>query len=175
MPSFGAEESCVQYPLIGYVTEPEIGWTFISKETALERRGGQEGSFFYDLLGDKLLALNRGILDKERVARIMQRMQNVRPSIEGNAVILSFLRGEQTIYHPTQNRELNFDVIDFKNLDNNDFEVTCEWSYSNGKHTNRADIVFLINGVPVIVVETKAAHKLDGVAEGMDQIRRYHR
>lgn len=174
MPSFGAEESCVQYPLIGYVTEPEIGWTFVSKEAAVERRGGQEGSFFYDLLGDKLLALNRGILDKERVAQVMQRMQNVRPSIEGNAAILSFLRGEQTIYHPTQNRELNFDVIDFENMHNNDFDVTCEWTYTNGRYTNRVDIVFLINGVPVIVVETKAAHKLDGVAEGMDQIRRYH-
>ncbi|MEI6208603.1 MAG: hypothetical protein WCP20_17645 [Desulfuromonadales bacterium] len=69
MPSFGAEESCVQYPLICYVTESEIGWTFISKEAALERRGRQEGSFFYDLLGDKLLALNRGILDKDTTVR----------------------------------------------------------------------------------------------------------
>ena len=57
-------------------------------------------------------------------AQLRQRMQNVRPSIEGNAAIFSFLRGEQTIYHPTQNRELNFDVIDFENLDNNDFDVT---------------------------------------------------
>jgi len=47
MPSFGAEESCVQDPLIGYVNELEICWTFISKETALERSGGQEGSFFH--------------------------------------------------------------------------------------------------------------------------------
>ena len=80
-------------------------------------------------------------------AQLRQRMQNVRPSIEGNAAIFSFLRGEQTIYHPTQNRELNFDVIDFENLDNNDFDVTCEWTYTNGRYTNRVDIVFLINGI----------------------------
>ncbi|MDO9067480.1 MAG: HsdR family type I site-specific deoxyribonuclease [Deltaproteobacteria bacterium] len=175
MPSFGAEDSCVQNPLIGYVAEPEIGWTCVSREESEERRGGLVQSFFFDTLGDKLLALNHDILDKELAAQVMQRMQNVRPTIEGNATILSFLRGEQSIYHPIHKRELNFRVIDFDNLDNNDFDVTGEWSYSNGKFTNRADIVFLINGVPIIVVETKAAHKLDGVAEGMEQIRRYHR
>ena len=175
MPSFGAEDSCVQNPLIGYVTEPEIGWTYVSREESEERRGGLVHSFYFDTLGDKLLSLNRDILDKELAAQVMQRMQNVRPSIEGNATILSFLRGEQSIYHPTHKRELNFRVIDFDNIDNNDFSVTDEWSYTNGTYTNRADIVFLVNGVPVIVVETKAAHKLDGVAEGMEQIRRYHR
>jgi len=37
------------------------------------------------------------------------------------------------------------------------------------------DIVFLINGVPVFIIETKAAYKIDGIAEALDQIRRYHR
>ena len=40
--------------------------------------------------------------------------------------------------------------------------------------TNRADAVFLINGLPVAVVETKSAEKKDGLAEGVSQIRRYH-
>ena len=41
-------------------------------------------------------------------------------------------------------------------------------------HSNRADVVFLINGIPVAVVETKSANKRDGLAEGVEQIRRYH-
>ena len=41
-------------------------------------------------------------------------------------------------------------------------------------HRNRADVVFLINGIPVAVVETKSANKQDGLAEGVEQIRRYH-
>ena len=32
----------------------------------------------------------------------------------------------------------------------------------------------MINGVPVFLVETKAAHKLEGIAEALDQVRRYH-
>ena len=42
-------------------------------------------------------------------------------------------------------------------------------------HSNRADVVFLINGIPIAVVETKSANKRDGLAEGVEQIRRYHR
>ena len=41
-------------------------------------------------------------------------------------------------------------------------------------HSNRADVVFLINGIPVAIVETKSANKRDGLAEGVEQIRRYH-
>ena len=40
--------------------------------------------------------------------------------------------------------------------------------------SNRADVVFLINGIPVAVVETKNAGKPDGLALGVEQIRRYH-
>ena len=35
--------------------------------------------------------------------------------------------------------------------------------------------MFLINGIPVAVVETKNAGKPDGLTLGVEQIRRYHR
>jgi len=35
-------------------------------------------------------------------------------------------------------------------------------------------VVFLINGFPVFIVEAKSANKIDGIAEALDQIRRYH-
>src|SRR4030067_931732 len=57
----------------------------------------------------------------------------------------------------------------------NPYHVTDEFSFTNGVHTIRADIVFLINGIPVILIETKAATRLDGISEGLDQVRRYHR
>ena len=35
-------------------------------------------------------------------------------------------------------------------------------------------MVFLINGIPVLVIECKNATKDEGIALGVDQIRRYH-
>ena len=36
-------------------------------------------------------------------------------------------------------------------------------------------MVFLINGIPVLVIECKNANKDEAIALGVDQIRRYHR
>ena len=70
------------------------------------------------------------------------------------------------------NRERN--VTDFDNPDNNLFHVTDEWEQQGTVHRNRADVIFLINGIPIAIVETKSAHKRDGLALGVEQIHRYH-
>ena len=72
-------------------------------------------------------------------------------------------------------RERNVTFIDTQNIDRNTFHVTDEFVFSNGMKTIRPDIVFLINGIPVLVVETKAAHKIEGMSEALEQIKRYHR
>ena len=41
----------------------------------------------------------------------------------------------------------------------NRYQVTDEFSYTNGLHTNRYDVVFLISGIPLFFVETKAVAK----------------
>lgn len=35
-------------------------------------------------------------------------------------------------------------------------------------------MVFLINAIPLLFVETKAAHKLEAIAEALEQVKRYH-
>lgn len=75
----------------------------------------------------------------------------------------------------TEKRECNLRLIDFNNPGQNVFHVTAEFSFNNGVHTIRPDIVFLINGIPILLIEAKAATRLDGIAEGLDQVRRYHR
>jgi type I restriction enzyme R subunit len=53
--------------------------------------------------------------------------------------------------------------------------VTDEWVQRGAVYRNRADVVFLINGLPVAVAETKKAAKPDGLEEGVQQLRRYHK
>ena len=57
----------------------------------------------------------------------------------------------------------------------NIFQVTDEWRYNSGMEKNRADIMFLINGISVAIVETKRARIIDGIEKGLIQIREYHR
>lgn len=42
------------------------------------------------------------------------------------------------------------------------FQVTDQWKHKGAAFTNRTDAVFLINGIPVAIVETKSAEKREG-------------
>lgn len=170
-----SEQSAVQNPLIKYVSEKEIGWDYVNRNKAVELRRGETGLFFYDLLKEQLVKLNPGIVDEAKADSIIKDLENVRSSIEGNSDVLRYLKGDKSVYHDREKREVNIKLIDFENITNNRFHVTDEWQYTNGTYTNRGDVILLINGIPVIIVETKGAHKKEGIAEGVDQIRRYHR
>jgi len=172
MPKKPSESAAVQNPLVKYAGQ--VGWDYVSRDEATVLRKGETGLLFYGLLREKLLELNPGILDEGNVHEVIKKLENVKPSIEGNHEVLQFLRGEKTIYVEGNKQDRHFRLIDFEHLENNQFHVTDEWQYTNGKHTNRGDVMFLINGVPIIIVETKSAQKEEGIAEGVDQIRRYH-
>ena len=154
-----SEKSAVQNPLIKYVSEKEIGWDYVNRDKAAELRRGETGFFFYDLLKEQLVKLNPGIVDEAKAESIIKELENVRSTIEGNSEALRYLKGDKSVYHERERREINIKLIDFENITNNRFHVTEEWQYTNGTYTNRGDVVLLINGIPVIIVETKGAHK----------------
>ena len=167
-----SERAAVQNPMIKYADA--IGWKSISRSEAMQMRRGETGRYFADVLKAQLMNLNRGILDQSCCEDAMRQLNLLRPTLEGNEDALSWLRGERSIFVPDENRYRNVTLIDYDTPDNNLFHVTDEWTQKGAVHRNRADIVFLINGIPVVVVETKSANKRDGLAEGVEQIRRYH-
>lgn len=171
-PSLGSERATVQNPLVSYATA--IGWTHLSPEDALTLRRGSGGLLLRENLRIKLVELNPGVVTVENVDAIIDRIEGVRTSIEGNAEVLSWLRGERTIHVEAEKRSRNVVVIDFDHPANNAFHVTDEWELTNGQFTNRVDVLFLINGIPVAVVETKSATKANGMEIAIKQIRRYH-
>ncbi len=167
-----SERSAVQDPMLEYADE--IGWKSVSRLEATQERGDNTGLYFNDVLKAQLMKLNRGILDESRCQEIMRQLTLLNPMPEGNQDALSWLRGERSIFVPDENRERNVTLIDYYTPNNNQFHVTDEWTQKGAVHRNRADVVFLINGIPVAVVETKSTNKRDGLEEGVDQIRRYH-
>ena len=168
-----SERAAVQDPMLKYANE--IGWQSVSRSEAMGLRHGDTGLYFIDLLKVQLMKLNRGILDQSRCEEIMRQLTLLRPTLEGNQDALSWMRGERSIFVPDENRERNVTLIDYDNPENNLFHVTDEWTQKGVVHRNRADVLFLINGIPVAVVETKSANRRDGLEEGVEQIRRYHR
>ncbi len=153
----------------------EIGWRSISSSEAMQMRGGDTASLYFpDVLKSQLLKLNKGIVDDSNCAEVMRQLGLLNATLEGNQDALSWMRGEKSTFVVSENRNRNVTLIDFEKPDNNLFHVTDEWEQQNTAHRSRADVVFLINGIPVAVVEAKNANKSDGLELGVQQIRRYH-
>ncbi|MFW6118907.1 MAG: type I restriction endonuclease subunit R [Planctomycetota bacterium] len=189
MSDLGGERQAVQDRLIGYACEESaeyetgngrrllfrLGWEYVSPEEALRLRGGETGLVFRELFTEQMQKLNPGFMDHLLAEDLIRRLERVPPTIEGNLRAWEHLKGLRTVFVPNEKRERNVRFIGADDIDRNTFHVTDEFSFSNGTHTNRADVVFLINGVPVFLVETKASHKRDGIAGALDQLRRYGR
>src|SRR6516225_9211773 len=118
----------------------EIGWDYLEPEQALVLRGGEAGLYFKDVLETQLLRLNPGVVDASRLPDILRRLNLLKPTLEGNREALSWLRGEQSVFVPEENRERNVRLIDFEHLDLNIFQVTDEWVQQGTVFRNRADV-----------------------------------
>jgi len=176
------EHKTVQSRILQYAQE--IGWTFVDRAEAERRRGFNNDSnniqercrtaslYFEDLLYAKVKGFNPYYSDTK--GSLIRLFNGLKTDIYGNRDFLKYLRNEGTYYYKAENRDLNLILIDYENPKNNVFEVTEEFYWFNGHYGNREDIVFLINGIPVLVIECKNADKEEAIALGIDQIRRYH-
>jgi len=171
--TLGGERASVQNTMLRYAEE--VGWQWVKKDDALLLRGNETSYIFRDIFAKQLKKLNPDFMDDLLINDIIKRFQLVPPNIQGNLIIWEHLKGLGTVSVQSERRERNVKLLDLENIDNNIFQVTDEFSFTNGTKTIRPDIVFLINGLPVIFVETKSAKKMEGIAEALDQVRRYHR
>ena len=172
------EHKTVQARILKYAQD--VGWTFVPRPEADARRGKLEDTqkappslFFDELLNTKVRELNPIYSDPE--GALLGSFKLLHTDIYGNREFVDYLRNRGKFFDQEENRERDLILIDYDDPANNVFEVTEEWAFHNGRHGTREDVVFLINGIPVLVIECKNATKDEAIALGIDQIRRYHR
>jgi type I restriction enzyme, R subunit len=171
--SLGSERATVQNPLLRYATE--AGWRYLPPEGTLRLHRGETSPLLWEAFVEKVQALNSGAVDHLKAEEVARRLIRVPPTIKGNLHAWEFLKGLKTVFVEHDRRERNLRLLAFDTAHRNAFHVTDEFEFTNGVHTIRADVVFLINGVPIILIETKAATRLEGIAKALEQVRRYHR
>jgi type I restriction enzyme R subunit len=189
------EHKTVQSRILEYVQE--IGWSYVPRAEAEKRRGftphpnplpqgaremseRAQGAFLYfgDLLHSQVCAFNPKY--KEAEGALIGEWKRLNTDIAGNRDFLAYLRNHGKFFCSEENRELDLTLIDYGDLTRlheqwrNVYEVTEEFYVHNGRYGTREDVVFLINGIPVVVIECKNATKDEAIALGVDQIRRYH-
>lgn len=166
-----SEAGTVQFPMVNHSVE--IGWTPLSPEIAREKRGGDAGIFFRDDLGAKLREFNHWLaIDNAR--SIIETLDALPATIEGNREFLSWLRGERQWYDENEKRHRAVKLIDYEKPESNLYHVTWEWKIKPpARKGNRADVMYVINGIPVCIVEHKNPKDGDAIERAVKQLRRY--
>ena len=167
------EAATVQMPMVLHAAE--VGWTPAPPEDALVRRGGTAGLLFPGEVEDALRRFNPWLTD-DAVRSVIERLESLPPTIEGNREMLAWLRGERQWYDEAEQRHRTVTLVDFDMLANNVLQVTWEWTLKPpARKGNRADVMFLVNGIPVAVVENKNPKDAEAIERGIAQLLRYER
>jgi type I restriction enzyme R subunit len=166
-----SEAGTVQFPMVKHAVE--IGWTPIDPDDARQKRGGDSGMLFRDELAVKLAKFNSW-LNPDAVRSIIETIDAIPATIEGNRDVLAWLRGERSWYDEEEKRHRHVKLIDFETASVNSFYVSWEWTLKPpARKGNRADVMFVVNGVPVCIVEHKNPKDGDAIERGIKQLRRY--
>lgn len=168
-----SEAGSVQFPMVAHAAA--IGWTPITPEVAKQKRGGEAGTMLRDEVEAALAKFNPW-MSADIIRQVIEKLEAIPPTIEGNREILSWLRGERQWYDEGEKRHRHVQIINFEAPAENTFHVTWEWKLKPpARKGNRADVMFVINGAPVCIVEHKNPKDGGAIDRGVTQLKRYEK
>jgi len=168
-----SEAGTVQFPMVNHAAG--IGWTPITPEVAKQKRGGEAGMLLRDELEAVLAKFNPWMM-ADAIRQVVEKLEALPLTIEGNRDMLAWLRGERQWYDEAEKRHRPVQLINFEQPGENVFHVTREWKLKPlARRGNRADVMFVVNGVPVCIVEHKNPKDGGAIDRGVTQLKRYEK
>jgi restriction endonuclease S subunit len=149
------EETTVEREIIEHLKAAKLGWTWRSRDYLKAYRPDEREVLLLPLLREKLKALNPAVLTSDaRVDAIITKLRGCRD----NQQWLAWLKDGVNYKFDAAENAQDVRLIDYEDIDANDWWVTNQFSI-DGKSTRRPDIVLLINGIPIVVIEAKTASR----------------
>jgi type I restriction enzyme R subunit len=150
-------EATVQYGLAKHLES--LGWVFADDES-LGRP--LDGVFLVDDLEAALKRLNPEISkNASRVDEVLARLRAVLLGVRNDGLVSSneefvqWLCGRRTVRYIGEEKDSQVRLIDFANPRSNTLRVTTEATFHVGRERRRYDLVLWVNGLPLVVGETK--------------------
>ncbi|MBV5273781.1 MAG: type I restriction endonuclease subunit R [Lamprocystis purpurea] len=163
------EETTVEREIIEHLRSAKLGWTWRSREELSLYRPDEREVLLLPVLREKLKALNPTILtDDDRVEAIITRLRACRD----NQQWLSWLKQGVNYQFDPGEKAQDVRLIAYDDLEANDWWVTNQFSVE-GHSLRRPDIVLIINGIPIVVIEAKTASRAKPDWRGAKQLGMY--
>ena len=174
---FQDEYDKVEAPAIEQLKQ--LGWSYIhGAELSPEQneRGYMRDVVLESRLEASIKRINPWISD-ENLRKVMRELThpNFAGLMEYNHAIyqtlVNYMSVEQNLGKGRKGQTVK--IIDFDNLDNNEFLCTNQFKVEGVNQNIIPDIVCFVNGLPLAVIECKSPYISSPMQEGVNQLRRY--
>ena len=178
-----APESGVREPPPGYGPSPKgIGWRYVTPGEV--PRQIQE-VLVESWLRDALIRLNPEIAAQpDRADEVLYKLRAIALSVRSDGLIraneemTAWMRGERSMPFGANNEHVPVRLIDLEEPKQNQYIVTQQYTYRAGATERRADLVLLVNGLPLVLIEAKTPVKkciswVDGAVQVHDDYEKF--
>jgi len=134
-------------------------WTYMAG-TALRRQPGEV--MVEPWVREALIAFNSEIAEQpDRADEVIYALRAILLSVQGDGLVranenfMAWLRGEKTMPFGPNGEHVSVQLVDFTHPGQNRLTVVNQWTYQTGSVVKRFDVVFVVNGLPVVIGEAK--------------------
>lgn len=132
---------------------------------------------YQDVLTASIENINRN-LPSVAIQEALRKIQNMENGtvVRKNTVFMDYLQNGVPVryFHNGEERSAIVKLIDYDNVNCNNFVVANQWTIEEGKDEKRPDVIVFINGIPVVVIELKSPTRdAVGWRDAYNQIRNY--
>ena len=158
-----------------------LGWRYISP--AELPRQTQE-VLVEPWVREALIKLNPEIADRpERADDVLHKLRAIILSVRADGLVkaneefAAWLTGERSMPFGENGEHVTISLLDFQDMTKNSCVVTTQYTYRAGASEKRADLVLLLNGLPLVLIEAKTPVRasqswLDGALQIHDDYER---
>lgn len=136
-----------------------LGWHYLSPQN-LPRQPHEV--LVEDHLREALTRLNPEVAAKpDRADDVLYKLRAILMGVRSDGLVkaneefAAWLTGERSMPFGPNGEHVTIQLIDFADVERNQYVVTQQYTYRAGATEKRADLVLLINGIPLVVIEAK--------------------
>jgi len=153
-----------QGPLVSHGLSPKgVGWCYAAP-TDVPRQ--IQEVLVEPWLRDALIRLNPEIAAQpDRADEVLYKLRAIVLSVRSDGLIraneemTAWMRGERSLPFGENNEHVPVRLIDLDDLSQNQYVTTQQFIYRAGPAERRADLVLLVNGLPLVLIEAKTPVK----------------
>jgi len=159
-----------------------VGW-YSAPALSLPRRINDV--FIEEYAHQALIRLNPSIAEKpDRVDEVLYKLRAIVLSVRSDGLIraneefTAWLRNERSMPFGPGNEHVTVRLIDYDDLDQNQYIVTTQYTFRAGSAERRPDLMLFVNGFPLVLVEAKTPVRqsvswFDGAKQVHDDYERF--